>query len=170
MLSVRWLLDPMHIEVNVAKNLMKHLYGINDKRSVRDDAELAGLLKASWITPAGDMPEAPWVLPDHTLKLMNGMICNMKFPSHYGAGFRRCTSGQDAGLPIGLKSHDYHKLIQHVLPAVLRACDDSLVCQPLRLAVYELCCIFRCITALISGPLTRLYVFVQQHVTFVGTS
>lgn len=125
MLKVRWLLDPMHIEVNVAKNLMKHIYGTNDSRAVREDAEEAGVVSMSWITEEGESPEAQWVLPTHVLKRMNGMICKMKFPSHYGAGFRRCTTGQDVGLPIGLKSHDYHKLMQHILPVVLCASDDG---------------------------------------------
>ncbi len=125
MLKVRWLLDPMHIEVNVAKNLMKHMYGTNDSREIREDAENVGVMSGSWITEEGQIPEAPWVLPQHVLKRMNGMICKMKFPSHYGAGFWRCTTGLDSGLPIGLKSHDYHKLIQHILPAVLRASDNG---------------------------------------------
>lgn len=53
-LQIRWLLDPMHIEVNVAKNLVKHIYGKNDTRGVREDAEHVGVVKSCWITDSGE--------------------------------------------------------------------------------------------------------------------
>ncbi len=49
MLKVQWLLDPMHIEVNVAKNLMKHMYGTNDSREIREEAKNVGVMSTSWI-------------------------------------------------------------------------------------------------------------------------
>jgi hypothetical protein len=34
----------MHIEVNVGKNLVRHLYGIQNTEAVREDAEEVGVL------------------------------------------------------------------------------------------------------------------------------
>ena len=44
-LKVRWLLDAMHIEVNVTKSLFKHIYGVNDVKEVREDCEKAHVHK-----------------------------------------------------------------------------------------------------------------------------
>jgi hypothetical protein len=142
-LEVRWLLDPMHIEVNVAKNLLAHLYGVNDSITQRHGAQEVGMLRSCWITVDGSKPVASWVLPKDVLRRMNGMICNMKFPSHYGAGFRGCTTSESCIPPIGLKSHDYHKLMQHVLPVVLRICDTDSTRRFLRQGIYDMCTIFR---------------------------
>lgn len=143
MLLIRWYLDPMHIEVNVAKNLIRHLYGKADSLAVCEDAQDVGLVRACWISPDGIKPDVPWALPKEILKTMNGMICEMKFPSHYGAGFRGCTSKHDFTPPTGLKSHDYHKLLHHVLPVVLQCCDNSPDRKLLRMCIYELCSLFR---------------------------
>ncbi|CAM6082617.1 unnamed protein product [Calypogeia fissa] len=125
MLLIRWLLDPMHIEVNVCKNVLKHIHGANDSIAVRDDAKQEGMVKACWIGADGSVPAALRVLPDNVIKRINGMLSAMRFPTGYGAGFRGCTSAEETSLPIGLKSHDYHKLMQHILPVVLQCCDDS---------------------------------------------
>jgi hypothetical protein len=34
----------MHIEVNMGKNLVRHLYGIRNTKAVRDDVEEVGVL------------------------------------------------------------------------------------------------------------------------------
>lgn len=59
----------------------------------------------------GEVPDAPWALPRDVLKSMNGMLSEMKFPSHYDAGLRESTSIGGSSIPIGLKSHDYHKMM-----------------------------------------------------------
>jgi hypothetical protein len=133
----------MHIEVNVGKNLVRHLYGIRNTKVVRDDAEEVGVLRHSWVSEDGELPAARWVLPTRLLKRMNGMLGNMKYPSHYGATLRGSCSGDDATPPIGLKSHDYHKLMQHILPIALRSSDDNDDRRLLRATIYELCTIFR---------------------------
>ncbi|CAM6082346.1 unnamed protein product [Calypogeia fissa] len=87
MLLIRWLPDPMHIEVNVCKNVLKHIYGANDTAAVRDDAKEEGMVKACWIGADGSVPDAPWVLPETVIKRINGMLSAMRFPTGYGAGF-----------------------------------------------------------------------------------
>lgn len=143
MLLIRWLIDPMHVEVNVAKNLIAHLYGNKSSSAIREDAKDVGVVKSCWTTRDGVVPDAPWALPRPILRRINGMICDLKFPSHYGAGFRGCTTGEEWTPPIGLKSHDYHKLVQHVLPVVLRSCDENRSRRGLRQVIYDLCGVFR---------------------------
>ena len=142
MLLIRWLSDPMHIEVNVGKNLVKHLYGVQDTKAIQEDAEEVGVLQHSWISADGELPEAQWVLPTRRLKQMNGELGNMKYPSHYGATLRGSCSSDNAKPPIGLKSHDYHKLMQHILPIALRSSDDDPSRRLLRATIYELSSIF----------------------------
>lgn len=127
----------------MGKNLVRHLYGIRNTKAVRDDAQQVGVLRHSWVTEDGELPAAHWILPTPILKQMNGMLGNMKYPSDYGATLRGSCSADDAAPPIGLKSHDYHKLMQHILPIALRSNDGSAERRLLRATIYELCAIFR---------------------------
>src|SRR5450759_5235246 len=138
MLQIRWLIDPMHVEVNVSKNVIKHLYGTYDPRSIQEDAQEVGVMKSCWIKSDRTMPNAPWALPKPVLKNMNHMICNLKFPSHYGAGFQSCSTRKDHKPPIGFKSHDHHKFMHHVLLVALQCCDDAPQRRMLRLVLYNL--------------------------------
>lgn len=45
--------------------------------------------------------------------------------------------------PTGLKSHDYHKMTQHVLPMVLYYCDADSDKIRLQQVVYDLRALFR---------------------------
>ncbi len=145
---MRWLLDPMHIEVNVTKTLMKHLYGANDNQALRDDCQEVGVLSDSWMRSGEggrmEMPSASWVLMPHERKAMNAMMVSTRFPTGYGAKLRASCSGViDAHQPIGLKSHDWHKLMHHMLPIALRACVHRQETRPLRRVIYDLSAIFR---------------------------
>src|SRR5450759_3499633 len=80
-------------------------------------------MKSCWIKSDGTMPDTPWVLPKLVLKNMNHMICNMKFPSHYGAGFRSCSTWKDHKPPIGFKSRFPCERLRHhgVAPSYVAA-------------------------------------------------
>lgn len=160
-LKVRHLLDPMHIEVNVCKSLIKHLYGVNDCEALRKDLKVAKVHKNAWIKTRvlkeGDIvvrkwretPPARWVLPSSTLKQMNMFMSSIRFPTGYGAKLRgSCTTvGRDGNLtakpPHGLKSHDYHKMMQHILPLAIRTCVEGPDTKDLRETIYELSSLFR---------------------------
>jgi hypothetical protein len=132
----------MHIEVNVCKNLMRHLYGIQNTKAIREDAEEAGVVQHSWIDEDGELPNAHWILPTRLLKRINGELGDIKYPSHYGATLRGSCSSDDSIPPVGLKSHDYHKLMQHILPIALLSSDDDPFQRLLRATIYELSFLF----------------------------
>ena len=125
-LLVRWLLDPMHIEVNVARSVLKHIYGTNDGEGIRKDCKDAGVQKEAWLVPLIDgttyTPPARWVIPLPLRKAMNRLLSEMRFPTGYGALVQRSVNvrANDGKAPHSLKSHDYHKIMQHILPVALR--------------------------------------------------
>src|SRR5450759_5112868 len=85
---------------------------------------------------------APWVLPRQVRKEMNHLLLTVKFPTGYGAKLKSSCQGGTADEPTGLKSHDYHKLMQHLLPLALHSCVADIrpaVCK----VIYDLCDIFR---------------------------
>lgn len=150
-LKIRHLLDPMHIEVNVCKSIMKHTYGTNNTAAVRNDCKDAGMHKAVWTIPEhsddsddGDDPHLipPWVLPKPVIKELNDMLSKSRFPTGYGAKLRGSCKAAGTDQPSGLKSHDYHKLMQHMLPVALRSLAHShrkALCN----VIYDLAEIFR---------------------------
>jgi hypothetical protein len=147
----RWLLDPMHIEVNITKSLLRNVYGTRDNLSVRRDCQKAGMHRRSWPKIGQDgkpkrvrREDTSWILDKEVRKAMNALFCSTRFPTKYGAKLRNCCNPRNAKEPPhGLKSHDYHKIMQHVLPIALRACDQNARTKRLREAIYEMSAIFR---------------------------
>lgn len=137
----------MHIEVNVCKSLIKHMYGENDGEPLRKDCKEARMHRRAWIKRGVDgskiMPNARWILPRAIRKKMNECISSMRFPTGYGAKLRGSCTKNDASPPHGLKSHDYHKLMEHILPAAMRSCVTGTETKLLRETIYELSAIFR---------------------------
>ncbi len=89
------------------------------------------------------MPSAHWVLSTQDRKAMNKIFSTLRFPTGYAAKLRSSCSKDDAHAPHGLKLHDYHKLMHHLLPVALRACVRTPETKVLREAIYDLCAIFR---------------------------
>jgi hypothetical protein len=132
----------MHIEVNVVKSLVKHLYGANDNIALREDCEEARMHRHAWMREDGQHA-ANWVIAPQTRKAMNEVFSTIRFPAGYGAKFRGSCSRNDAGAPNGLKSHDWHKMMEHLLPVVLRACVHTPETKLLRETIYDLSTLFR---------------------------
>ena len=100
----------MHIEVNVTKTLVKHLYGTNDNPQLRDDCKEVGVLQHAWMQEGQggrmEMPRANWVLSIRERKDMNEVFSTSQFPTGYAAKLRGSCSKDDSRQPYGLKSHD----------------------------------------------------------------
>ncbi|KAL3689792.1 hypothetical protein R1sor_016101 [Riccia sorocarpa] len=99
-LMIQHLLDPMHIEANVTKSLIKRIFGEKDGKPTRRACEEFGVHPEAWIQ--GFEKDGP------------------KWPS-------------------ALKSHDYHILLQYVLPI----CLQGLGTQDLRDAICDLSVLMR---------------------------
>jgi Domain of unknown function (DUF4218)/Transposase family tnp2 len=123
-LLIRHLLDPMHIEGNVGKALIKAFYGEKDT-NFREACEDLEMHPDVWITtdPITGLehrPSAPWVLSVGQRREFRNRIGEMRFPTGYGANLRKAFGMEDNHKwPRYLKTHDYHRLLQHILPVAI---------------------------------------------------
>lgn len=133
------LMDPMHIEANVAKNILHTIMGMHgkDSRAVRHNCEAYNMHSAAWCIPGEDnLPDAPWVLLEGERMIFMRRLSSMTFPSRYGAGFAYSFGAE---WPRGLKSHDFHCLIRHGFPTAIR----GLLTPKVRKAIYAICDAFK---------------------------
>ncbi len=84
-LKIRHLLDPMHIEGNVGKALIKHLYGKKEKNS-REACEEFERHPDVWVTinpQTGQKvePKVPWILTKPQRREFQNRIGEMQFPT-----------------------------------------------------------------------------------------
>jgi len=121
-LPIRHLLDPMHCEKNVCENLCRTLLGETDGVKSREDMRVRGIRSHLHLqrNPDGQtyfMPDAPYVLTKEERQEFFATLDDLKFPSNYvGPLKQRLKDGKLSGL----KTHDYHILLQQVLPVCLR--------------------------------------------------
>ncbi|CAM6103867.1 unnamed protein product [Calypogeia fissa] len=114
----------MHIEGNVGKALIKAFYGEKDT-NFREACEELEMHPDVWvtvdpITRAELRPPAPWVLTPSQRREFRNRIGEMRFPTGYGANLRQAFGKEDNHKwPRYLKTHDYHHLLQHVLPVAI---------------------------------------------------
>lgn len=120
----------MHCEKNVCENLLRTLLGEKDTAASRVDMQDRNIRPQLWLrhVPGNAdrlwMPDAPYVLPAADKVEFLNTLSSIKFPSKYVSNLRsRITDGKLRGL----KSHDYHILLQQVLPVCLRNVGDARV-------------------------------------------
>lgn len=115
----------MHVEKNVCDSLISTLLNIKGKS--KDGLKSRRDLQEKNIRP--DLhPEqrgSRWYCPPafHMLskkekKLFCRRLANLKLPDGYGSNIRNCVS-MECKL-LGLKSHDHHVLMQHLLSVAIR--------------------------------------------------
>jgi hypothetical protein len=140
-LLIRYTLDVMHCEMNLAKNFLKTIISVKDTVKVRRDLQRRNIRRHLWLTRnlrrAGKMlkPAAPYVLSDEEFKT----------PTGHSSGLGKHTRKKKLG---GLKSHDYHVLMQQVLSLALW----GLMKPGPRLAVMRMCKVFRRICTKVYNP------------------
>ena len=112
----------MHCEKNICENLLRTLFGETDGAKSREDMRARGIRNHLHLqrNPDGHTyfkPDAPYVLTKEHRQEFLCTLRELKFPTGYvGALSRRI---QD-GMLRGLKTHDFHILLQHVIPLCLR--------------------------------------------------
>ena len=161
-LLIRNLVDGMHIEKNVCSNIMKLLLGLNDTKSVREDLENLKIREDSWLTNIEPAPtkndhthmkafqqNAPWVLDENEKKIFINRVTSLRFPSLLASNPRAYFGGKNGDELQHLKSHDFHVLMQHIIPVALR----GLLQLGPRRAIYHLCHIFQHVNSPILDPL-----------------
>ncbi|CAA7034547.1 unnamed protein product [Microthlaspi erraticum] len=142
-LPVRHNLDVMHIERNVAASIVStllHCGKSKDGLQARKDLEELGIRKDLHPTIKGKrtyLPAAPWSLSRTEKKIFCRRLLDFKGPDGYCSDISRGVSLDECKV-TGLKSHDYHVLMQQLLPIALR----GLLPKGPRLAIVRLCAFF----------------------------
>jgi hypothetical protein len=141
----------MHCEMNLAKNFLKTITGKKDTVKVRRDLQRKGIRPHLWLSAnprrGGKMlkPAAPYVLSDREFEVFAQTLELLKMPSGYASNTGKHIRGKKFG---ALKSHDYHVLMQQLLPLALRG-----LLQPrARIVVMRMCKVFRRICTKVYDP------------------
>ena len=77
------------------------------------------------------------------LEVHESNLLNTRFPTYYGAKIKNSVKTAGTGRPTGLKSHDYHKMMQHMLPIALRSTEARAHRKDLCIAINEITTVFR---------------------------
>ncbi|XP_057482036.1 uncharacterized protein LOC130768967 [Actinidia eriantha] len=120
-------IDVMHGEKNFSENLIGTMLGIDGKNKdtdkARKDLEDKGIRKELWLTqhPNGSSikPHASFSLTIEEREAFFEFLKSVKYPDGYAANISRSVHSTNGRL-TGLKSHDYHILIQQILPIGMR--------------------------------------------------
>ncbi|XP_010513512.1 PREDICTED: uncharacterized protein LOC104789527 [Camelina sativa] len=142
-LPVRHNLDVMHVERNVAVSIVStllHCGKSKDGLNARKDLEVLGIRKELHPKTQGKrtyLPAAVWSLSKGEKKIFCRRLFYFKGPDGYCSNISRGVSLQDCKV-TGLKSHDYHVIMQQLLPIALR----GLLPKGPRVAIVRLCAFF----------------------------
>ena len=119
----------MHCEKKFAENILKTICGSQEKDSVkvRRDMHREGIRKHLWMTkdpcnPSRMLkPAANYVLKPDEFDTFCRRLEDLKVPSGYCSEMGTYIRNKNFG---ALKSHDYHILIQTLIPLALRGLID----------------------------------------------
>lgn len=127
-------LDVMHIEKNVCENIIQTILNIDGKSkdNLQSRLDLVHMGIRRDLHPQV-LPNGKYWLPPTILTMSKEekeMFCtvlkDIKVPDAYASNISRCVSLKDRRL-YSLKSHDYHILMQDLLPVTLRCCMSKKV-------------------------------------------
>ena len=121
-LPVRHVVDVMHVEKNIAESVLKFLFGDKDSAESRRDLEEMGIRRELWLRPRANRqtffkPQAPYVFTEAEKRVFLEEVSAICTPTGYGSAFGKHLKKSKFQ---GLKSHDYHCLIQQIIPVVSR--------------------------------------------------
>ena len=117
-LLIRNTLDVMHCEKNIIESLMKTIFGEKDTLKVSMDLKEANIWAHLWPILGKKprsltLPQASYVLTKKEKEVFVDVVQQLKTPTHY-VGQLQKKDHMDGSLK-GLKSHDYHVLMQQIL-------------------------------------------------------
>ncbi|XP_059671162.1 uncharacterized protein LOC132316707 [Cornus florida] len=137
-------LDVMHIEKNVCESIIGTLLNIKGKskdglKSRRDLEEMGirGDLHPQDSKGKHFVPPAPHTLKKEEKQLFCKRLQQLKLPDGYSSNIGTHISLDECKV-VGLKSHDYHVLMQQLLPVALR----GILPKAVRNAIFRLCAYF----------------------------
>lgn len=117
----------MHIEKNICDNILSTLLSIEgktkDTTTTRLDLEDMNIKKELHLKKLANgsymMPHACYILSNDERKEFCDLLKIMKFLDGYALNISLCAHASDGKL-LGLKSHDYHIILQRLLPAAIQ--------------------------------------------------
>jgi hypothetical protein len=119
-------LDPMHIFKNVSKSLLTHILGEKDNIAARLDLQLSNTKQNLWVQYQASSIEsslAPYKLGNKAqVKKKIHRIKKIKAPTGFGAHLDNAFTEKDTYK--GLKSHDFHNILQFHIPIAIQGMFD----------------------------------------------
>ena len=118
----------MHTEKNVTEHListiMSHKEKSKDGINARKDLKTMGIKQKLWMkedreTNKITIPEAAFTLSKEEKIRFCTVLKNLKVPSKFSSNFRNSVSINPPEL-TNMKSHDYHVIMQQLLPVLLQ--------------------------------------------------
>lgn len=145
---VQHCLDFMHVEKNVGESLvgtLLHNGHTKDGLNARLDLVHLGI-RPELVPKTGDkgttLPAACYTLTKEEKDKFFETLSEIRVPEGYCSNFATLVNRKERKL-IGLKSHDYHMLMQQFLPIAIR----SIMPKPVRYAIIRFCFFYRSISA-----------------------
>ena len=116
-ITIRHTVDFMHTEKNIAYAIIETLFGAYDTVSSRLDLQEIKIRRNLWVENYGDgkfrKPIAPFVWAKEQRAQLLTLMSQTRFPTRYVSSNIR---NQINNILRGLKTHDYHVIIEDVLP------------------------------------------------------
>jgi hypothetical protein len=121
-------IDVMYQECNVGESILSTCMSFVDKKKdnhkVRKDLALIYNRPSLELKSHGGKPRVPLCLKARDRKEVLIWLKNLKFLDGYAAGFRRAVN-LDTGKLSGVKSHDYHIVMERLLPVMFHGYLDD---------------------------------------------
>ena len=142
-MSLHHNLDVMHVEKNIGESILGSMLHDNkskDGTNSRKDLEDWGIRHELHAQPRGKktyLPPAPYTLSSSEKKIFCKRLYDFKGPDGYCSNLKNHISLENCKIG-GLKSHDYHVLMQHLLPVAVR----GLLSKKARKSIIRLCSFF----------------------------
>ncbi|WMV19316.1 hypothetical protein MTR67_012701 [Solanum verrucosum] len=118
--------DVMHIEKNICESILGTLLNIDkkikDTEKAREDLKDMNIRKELWLQhddSSYTMPSACYNMSEKEKREFGEFLQCVKCPDGYASNISRCVSTDGVKL-AKLKSHDYHVLLQRLLPIAIR--------------------------------------------------
>jgi Domain of unknown function (DUF4218) len=154
-LLINHCLDAMHCEKNLAHNIVQTILGAKDTPSAREDMKDMEVRQHLWLVPNPgtgsstqplSMPAAPYCFSKNERTKFLEVLLTLKAPTGFSSSLAKCVSAKKK--LSGLKSHDYHQLMQQILPLATMGLLD----EGVRLAIGRVSNVWRNICAKVWDP------------------
>ncbi|CAN1159515.1 hypothetical protein LINPERHAP2_LOCUS22757 [Linum perenne] len=136
-------LDVMHIEKNVCDNVLGTIMGLQGKTKdtikTRLDLEAMGIRTALHPIREGSkviLPHADYALSPDMKREFCRFLKKLRVSDGFSSNISQCVNVNEKKIS-GLKSHDCHVLLQHLIPLAIRGLLRKDICEPLfELSIY----------------------------------